>query len=571
MCSSISSFSLFFPSKTHTLLRRRFNFSFSGNPLHIRPRNPSHFPISASIAEKNSGLEFSWVSSDKASDDEYNGWDIVESAPEPVQKKGTYTFSVIGIGASVAAVLGLVAYFSLSSKGFGFRLRSPFDAIRGSSVPQSTITSDIKNDEVSDDEVTEDVHMADETSDDVSDAFVSTETSFNNTKEEKLERIIIPFAVDSAQREALLALKTLEIVEGDVKGDELCTRREYARWLVLSNLLLERRRNHRVNTSAALSGSRITAFNDVGVEDPDFEYIQSLAEAGIVRSKLSDGSNSNEAVEFFPERFICRQDLVNWKAKLEYEVVPGINEEISRKNIGFLDVKEIASNVLVDLFVDIRADEKSIIRGVFGQSKRLQPSKPCTKGQAAVALTSGRTTEFIKDELSRIEAENILRQIEFREVVSELLESGKIKQFWETKIEEERNRGLEVEANYRSAISALEQEKNFQENALAEFVKQKAALDCQEQLLSSLKAEVANLSERICIERNECIDEQCGMKDIKRDLEANFEGLVDAKSILEAEVEALRILRSWIEDEARKSQARAKVLLEAGRRWKWES
>ncbi|EYU22618.1 hypothetical protein MIMGU_mgv1a024305mg, partial [Erythranthe guttata] len=164
MCSSISSFSLFFPSKTHTLLRRRFNFSFSGNPLHIRPRNPSHFPISASIAEKNSGLEFSWVSSDKASDDEYNGWDIVESAPEPVQKK----------------------------------------------VPQSTITSDIKNDEVSDDEVTEDVHMADETSDDVSDAFVSTETSFNNTKEEKLERIIIPFAVDSAQREALLALKTLE-------------------------------------------------------------------------------------------------------------------------------------------------------------------------------------------------------------------------------------------------------------------------------------------------------------------------------------------------------------------------
>lgn len=28
--------------------------------------------------------------------------------------------------------------------------------------------------------------------------------------------------------------------------------------------------------------------------------------------------------------------------------------------------------------------------------------------------------------------------------------------------------------------------------------------------------------------------------------------------------------RSWIEDEARKSQARAKVLEEAGRRWKWD-
>lgn len=27
--------------------------------------------------------------------------------------------------------------------------------------------------------------------------------------------------------------------------------------------------------------------------------------------------------------------------------------------------------------------------------------------------------------------------------------------------------------------------------------------------------------------------------------------------------------RSWVEDEARKSQARAKVLEEVGRRWKW--
>lgn len=29
--------------------------------------------------------------------------------------------------------------------------------------------------------------------------------------------------------------------------------------------------------------------------------------------------------------------------------------------------------------------------------------------------------------------------------------------------------------------------------------------------------------------------------------------------------------RSWVEDEARKSQARAKVLEEVGRRWRWNS
>lgn len=178
-----------------------------------------------------------------------------------------------------------------------------------------------------------------------------------------------------------------------------------------------------------------------------------------------------------------------------------------------------------------------------GQSKRLQPSKPCTKGQAAVALTSGRMTEFIKAEISRMEAENIARQNEWKEAMSELLERGDIKQYWERKMEEEKSRGLEVEMDYHSAITALEQEKNFQESALAELVKQKAALDCQEQLLSSLKAEVEDMSESLSVERTKYIAEQSGIENMRHYLEANFERLLDAKSILEAEVEALRILR----------------------------
>ncbi|KAL0327050.1 UNVERIFIED_CONTAM: hypothetical protein Sangu_1783000 [Sesamum angustifolium] len=589
----MSSFSLCLPSKTPFLLHQRFNFSFSGNPLCIRPRNPNRFLLSASIAEKNSSLEFSWTSWDKVASDDYNGWAIAEeSAPRPVKKKGERLpkFAVIGIGASLAAVLGLFAYFSLSSK-----------------VPSFTDKDENKSEEVSDNVSLKDAQVPEENSSDVLDAFGQTgvcilgklslssrtakefsqsecfdeptETSFNTMKEQKLERIIVPFAVDSVQQEALLVLKKLKIIEDDARADELCTRREYARWLVRANSQLERSRKHRINSSAALSGYRITAFDDVGVEDPDFEFIQSLAEAGIVRSKLSDmnsGPNVNNVedkgqVDFSPERFISRQDLVSWKAKIEYEVMPGIYEKMSRKNIGFLDVKEISSDALVELFLDILADEKSIVRGVFGQSKRLQPSKPCTKAQAAVALISGRMKEIIQAEISRLEAENVSRQIELQEVMSELVERGDIKQYWERKIEEERSRGLEVEMDYHSAINALEQEKNFQETALAELVKQKAALDCQEQLLSSLKAEVTDMTEKLSSERAKVVEEQHGIQDIQHDLQVNFERLLDTKSILEAEVEALRILRSWVEDEARKSQARAKVLEEAGRRWKWDS
>ncbi|KAL0372572.1 UNVERIFIED_CONTAM: hypothetical protein Scaly_0938800 [Sesamum calycinum] len=126
--------------------------------------------------------------------------------------------------------------------------------------------------------------------------------------------------------------------------------------------------------------------------------------------------------------------------------------------------------------------------------------------------------------------------------MSELVERGDIKQYWERKIEEERSRGLEVEMDYHSAITALEQEKNFQETALAELVKQKAALDCQEQLLSSLKAEVTDMTEKLSSERAKIVEEQHGIQDIQHDLQVNFERLLDTKSILEAEVEALRIL-----------------------------
>lgn len=40
------------------------------------------------MAEKNSSLEFSWVSWDKVSPDDYNGWDVLEPAPKIAEKRG---------------------------------------------------------------------------------------------------------------------------------------------------------------------------------------------------------------------------------------------------------------------------------------------------------------------------------------------------------------------------------------------------------------------------------------------------------------------------------------------------
>lgn len=578
MCSSLSPFPLYFSSHFRLLYHRKLKSSSSSNPIFIRPRDYSRsFYISDSVGQKD--LDFSWVSSDQNGPDDYNGWAAVEAPVKPRERKKGATLVMIGVGASLAALLGVFAYHLISKKGFQFRFIGPFNTTQGISLPSKTEEKAIEAETSKSDALKDEAEVSEGTQESVSDGVddnVLIEPKKNVPRPNQLRRLMV--SVDSAQQEALHMLQKLKIIEDDVKADELCTRREYARWLVQANSQLERSQRHRILSSAALSGSTVMAFDDVNVEDPDFMHIQCLAEAGIVASRLLDGnfsldlndSDGRQGVLFLPDRFISRQDLISWKAKLEYEVIPGLNEEISRKNIGFLDVRDISSEAIVDLAMDILADEKCILRRVFGQIKRFQPRKPSTKAQAAVALTSGRMTEFVRAELLRLQAENASRQSSMQEIRSELLERGDIQRFWEGKMEEERKHVLEVEKAYLAAIHDLKQQKIAQQNGLPELLKQRAALDCQKQLLSSLKEEVDEMYERLAIERTKYVDEKSNLEAVQVDLQIKYEGLLDAKSILEAEIEALRILRSWIDDEARKSQARAKVLEEVGQRWRWD-
>lgn len=573
MYSSISPISLNFPAKIPLQFHRLNVLTPNSLSNFIKPTNykPS---LGASFADRN--LDLSW--SDTGGPQDYNGWAIVES-PSQKKPKGLPTFVLVGVGTSVVALLAAISCFSLSRKGFVFRLSSPFYALHENLMPSRT------NERIESTYMSSDASVGDDMDDEALSEGVSdkaNETLGVETnhlkKEEGKPRVIVPASVDPTQQEAVLLLKKLKIIEDDVKADELCSRREYARWLVQVNSLLERNPKHRIVSPLALSGSTFAAFDDVSVEDPDFISIQSLAEVGIVQSKLSGknfGSNlgdseSLDGVKFLPDRFISRQDLIDWKVKLEYGVITGINEEISRNNLGLIDAREIRSDALVELFIDMLAGDKSIMRKVFGQSKRFQPSKPSTKAQAAVSLTSGGMRQAIMIELSRLEAENSSKQSAMKEIRSELLERGDIKRRWDRKMEEVKNYGLEMERIYLAVVNEFEQEKIAQESARSVYSKEKAAMDCQKQLLSRLKEEIDEMSERLACERADYVDEQHNIQSTLSESQVKYEEMLNAKSILQAEIEAVRILRSWVEDEARKSQARAKVLEEAGRRWKWE-
>ncbi|PWA39504.1 S-layer homology domain-containing protein [Artemisia annua] len=568
LCSS-SSTPTFYPPHKNPIFIKISHSEGVCTPTPTR-RTRKLVSLSASVTKKEP--DSSWVSSDK---DDFNGWAFVDqTVVVNKQNKGLPAFLLFGVGTSVVALLAVFAHYTLSRKGFVLRFSNPFHVVDNKSL-SSEDTS--KVDEVADEPVVENVKEVD----------VTTKVINQHKWEEgKPGRVVVPVSADATQQEALLWLKILKIIDDEVKADELCTRREYARWLVLVNSKLERNPRSRIVPSVALAGSTINAFDDVNREDPDFEYIQALAEAGVVPSKLSSNNETSDldsSKSFFPERLISREDLIGWRAKLEYEVMPGLTEEILRNKIGFLtvqilrnkigflDARELRSDVLPVLFIDTLANDKSITRKVFGQVKRFQPGKPCTKAQAAVALTSGKMTELIRDEFSKLEAENSSREFTMKEIKAELLERGDIQRFWEKKIEDENSRYLEAEAAYLEVLKDLEHQKIEQDNVVAAYLKEQAALDCQKQLLSRLKEEVDEMNERLAYERANFVDEKHKIHSTVSELQVNYEKVIDSKSILEAELEALRILRSWIEDEAKKGQARTKVLEEVGRRWKWGS
>ncbi|CAF1739680.1 unnamed protein product [Brassica oleracea var. botrytis] len=529
--------SFIFPKFAPLLVRHRFTL-----PL-LKPR-------SVRVVASLSGA--SWVS--QASKDKYGGWSLIQDDPPLPHSKSTKKWRnvvITGVGSSLALLLATLAYFSVSRKGFRFCFSNPLHCSSVDLNQNENETEESVQKTSASESVTEGVDYVSDTVD----------TSSSTVK---AHRITTPVSVDAAQQEAITVLKKLKIIEDDVVADELCTRREYARWLVRLTSLLERNPKHRIVPAVALAGSSVPAFEDVNITDPDFEYIQALAEAGITSSKLSGND-----ISFHPENFVSRLDLVNWKAELECDLHPEIMQEISRTKVDYIDTKDLNPDMSLGFYLDFLMGDKSTIRNVFGRIKRFQPSRPVTKAQAAVALTTGKMAKAISEELSRLEAESFSQKAEMEEIRSELLEKGEIRQLWDEKLQVERFRGVEMEELYLSRVDELEQEKVSQLKWFAERLKEKAAIDCQKQLVTSLREDIDEMSQRLTTDESVYMVEHSELQKMLSELQSKLETVLDKRSILEAEVEALRILRTWVEDEAKASQARAKVLEEAGRRWKW--
>ncbi|CAM8997850.1 unnamed protein product [Rhodiola kirilowii] len=387
-----------------------------------------------------------------------------------------------------------------------------------------------------------------------------------------LGKIVVPAFVDQVQSQAFTALQVLKIIEADAQPGNLCTRREFARWLVSASSVLSRSTISKVYPAMYIENVTELAFDDVTPEDPDFPSIQGLAEAGLIASKLSRGdmlsSGEDEGpLVFSPESLLSREALVSWKIALQTRNLPEADRKTLYQASGFVDIDRINPAVWPALVADLTSGDQAIVPLAFGYTRLFQPAKPVTKAQAAIALAIGESSDVVNEELARIEAESMAENAvaAHSELVAQVEKD--LNDSFEKKLLYEREMISAVEKMAEEAKQELEKIRHQREEDQLSLTKEKAAAELEMEVLSKLKREVDAQLYDILSNKVEISYEKERIVALRKEVEAENQEIVRLQYELEIERKALSMARTWAEDEAKKAREQAKALEEARERW----
>lgn len=385
-------------------------------------------------------------------------------------------------------------------------------------------------------------------------------------------KVLVPAVVDQVQGQALAALQVLKVIEPEVQPGDLCTRREYARWLVSASSTLSRNTVSKVYPAMYIENVTELAYDDITPEDPDFPAIQGLAEAGLISSKLSrrDMSSSEEdhsSLCFSPESALSRQDLVTWKMALEKRQLPNSDKKILHQLSGFIDIDKINPDACPALVADLSAGENGIIALAFGYTKLFQPDKPVTNAQAAIALATGEGSDIVSEELARIEAESMAENAVAAHSALVAQVEKDVNASFEKELLLEREKIDAVEKLAEAAKVELESLRAEQEKDNIALMKERAAVESEMEVLSRLRHEVQEQLESLMSNKVGISYEKERLGKLLTEAEFQNQEIVRLQRELEVERKALSMARAWAEDEAKRAREQVKVLEEARDRW----
>ncbi|XP_075649022.1 uncharacterized protein LOC142619691 isoform X3 [Castanea sativa] len=386
-------------------------------------------------------------------------------------------------------------------------------------------------------------------------------------------KVLIPATVDQVQGQALAALQVLKVIEADVQPGDLCTRREYARWLVSASSALSRNTTSKVYPAMYIENVSELAFDDITPEDPDFSSIQGLAEAGLIASKLSRRDMLSSLDEdqspfyFSPESPLSRQDLISWKMALEKRQLPEADRKKLHQISGFIDIDKIHSDACPALEADISAGEQGIIALAFGYTRLFQPDKPVTKAQAAIALATGEASDSVSEELARIEAESMAENAVAAHTALVAEVEKDVNASFEKELSLEREKIDAVQKMAEEARCELEKLRTDREIENIALMKERAAVESEMEVLSRLRREVEEQLQSLMSNKAEISYEKERISQLRKEAEYENQEISRLQYELEVERKALSMARAWAEDEAKRASEQAKALEEARDRW----
>lgn len=120
----------------------------------------------------------------------------------------------------------------------------------------------------------------------------------------------------------------------------------------------------------------------------------------------------------------------------------------------------------------------------------LQPQKPVTNGQAAVALAYGDSSEQLGEEMARLEAEKMADEAVAAEAVMEARTQEEVKALFDGEIGAEKRRREEAEKQLQEVKATLEKLTAETESEKDSLLKDQAAVEAQKILLREMQQKV---------------------------------------------------------------------------------
>jgi hypothetical protein len=173
------------------------------------------------------------------------------------------------------------------------------------------------------------------------------------------------------------ALNVYDSTSGAFRPHDPLTRAEYVRWLVRANNIYFAKAPAKQIRLAETAADPI--FVDVAPSNPDYKYIQGMADAGYVIGI--------DKTHFAPARNLTREELIAIIVSRDQNGRPGT--QAAAPDQSFSDANSISKpywGAFHDDSWDYGMNTRGNVNRIFGTVKTLHPKRAATRGEAAIAL-----------------------------------------------------------------------------------------------------------------------------------------------------------------------------------------